>query len=78
MTATALIKLREPTKNYMRRKLIKYYMSNEEEVESILYKGFDGLFNLSDDQLIEDELPKIGFYSVEDFEQTYAKELGLT
>lgn len=78
MTAITLTKLNEPTKNYMRRKLIKHYMSSEETVESILYKGFDGLFNLSDERLIQEELPKIGFYSVEDFERTYAEELGLS
>lgn len=77
MTATTVTKLNESTKNYMRRKLIKHYMSSEEVMESILCKGFDGLFNLTDEQLIEDELPKIGFYSVEDFEQAYAEDLGL-
>lgn len=77
MTAPTRLKLNEPTKNFMRRLIVDNYLSNTEELESLIYKGFQGIFNLSDEELIEDELPKLGFESVEAFEHYYAIELGL-
>lgn len=77
MNATTQLKLNDLTKNFMRRLIVDNYLSNEESIESLIYLGYEGVFNLSDEKLITEELPKIGFDSVEEFERYYSKEIGL-
>ena len=76
MSANTKVKIQEPTKNFMRNLIVDNYLSNAESLEGLIYKGFEGLFNMSDEQLIE-EIADLGFQSVEEFEQNYASELGL-
>lgn len=65
--------MREETRNYVRNLLADYYAQQSIDM---IWTGFKGLNNMTDVEL-EEELPKIGYYSIAEFEEVHSEELGL-
>lgn len=68
--------MREETKNLLKNILSEHYSSNYVLVNQLIWNGFKGLNHLTDDELA-DEVKKMGFVSIEHFEENYAEDLGL-